>query len=112
MFKEIFSNIIIMDIQISNVDIKPVLKNGKLWTPPAKSKRIDPITGIYNNRPTDPEYYANYYHLKKDIKVECPCCGFLTPKLALSKHMKSKTCKRIGEIMQKCKPIILETLEI
>ena len=40
---------------ILKAQIVAIFKNGKSWTPPAESKRINPETGIYNNKPNDPE---------------------------------------------------------
>ena len=53
------------EIESENIDSENILKaqivaifkNGKLWTPPATSKRTNPETGIYNNKPNDPEYF-------------------------------------------------------
>ena len=63
------------EIESENIDseniikaqIVAIFKNGKSWTPPAESKRINPETGIYNNKPNDPEYFNKYYN----EKIEC-----------------------------------------
>ena len=51
--------------QYNTIQVTPIKINGKSWTPPAESKRINPETGIYNNKPNDPEYFNKYYNDKK-----------------------------------------------
>ena len=79
---------------IIKAQIVAIFKNGKSWTPPAESKRINPETGIYNNKPNDPAYFNKYYNEKNRVPVVCPQCACMVPKLTLLRHMRSNKCKR------------------
>jgi hypothetical protein len=79
---------------IIKAQIVAIFKNGKLWTPPATSKRTNPETGIYNNKPNDPEYFNKYYNEKNRVPVVCPHCTCMVPKLTLLRHMRSNKCKK------------------
>ena len=47
-----------------NVPIKGLVKNHQEWLPRNNAKRLNQETGIYNNKPNDPEYVTTYYHEK------------------------------------------------
>ena len=82
---------------IIKAQIVAIFKNGKLWTPPATSKRTNPETGIYNIKPKDPEYFNKYYNEKNRVPVECPQCACMIPKLTLPRHMRSNKCKKMAK---------------
>ena len=50
--------------------------------------RYDCEKGIYNNKPTDPEYFKKYMA----IKVPCPCCSRVVTRGDLYKHKKRDIC--------------------
>ena len=88
--------------QDNTIQVTPIKINGKSWTPTLNSKRLDPITGKYNNKPIDPEYFNKYYTDNlKDAKVQCPNCNCMCPKKTQLRHMRSSKCKKQYEILQR-----------
>ena len=60
-----------------------------------KTKRISHRRlpdGSYNNKPSDPEYFNNYYHTKGVELTTCYKCGAACRKNYLSAHTKTKKC--------------------
>ena len=88
-----------LEAQIQELVLQAVPRrvNGKLWIPPITSKRTNPETGIYNNKPNDPEYFNKYYNEKNRVPVECPQCACMIPKLTLPRHMRSNKCKKMAK---------------
>ena len=43
--------------QDNTIQVSPIKINGKSGTPPLNSKRLDPITGKYNNKSIYPDYF-------------------------------------------------------
>ncbi len=48
--------------------------------------------GSYNNKPSDPEYFNNYYHTRGAELISCHRCGMACRKNYLSQHLKTKKC--------------------
>jgi len=64
-------------------------------TEPTKPKRISHRRlpdGSCNNKPSDPNYFNNYYHTKGAEMTTCYRCGFACRKNYLSAHTKTKKC--------------------
>ena len=55
-------------------------------SPPQKSWRWNE-DGTYNNKPSSPTYFNEYYHKNLSIKVECPYCKKLVAKQTLGRHI-------------------------
>ena len=63
--------------------------------PPKNIKRISHRRlpdGSYNNKPSDPGYFNNYYHTKGTEMTTCYRCGVACRKNYLSTHIKTKKC--------------------
>jgi len=56
--------------------------------------RYDCKTGIYNNKPTDPQYFKNYMA----VKVSCPCCSRVVTRGDLYKHKKRSICVKNAKL--------------
>jgi hypothetical protein len=50
--------------------------------------RYNEETGVYNNKPTDKDYFRKYMA----TRVECPCCSKMILRGDLSKHKKRPIC--------------------
>ena len=50
--------------------------------------RYNEETGIYNNKPTDPQYFKKYMA----VKTQCPNCSKMVARGDLSKHKKRPIC--------------------
>ena len=64
-------------------------------TEPPKNKRISHRRlpdGSYNNKPSDPKYFNNYYHTKGVELTTCDRCGLACRKNYLSAHTKTQKC--------------------
>ena len=81
--------------QVSNIRPKyEPMKRGR----PMVSNRYDPETGLYDHKPSDPEYFKMYYRNKlMGLKIECPCCHKMVSKAKISRHVQTQKCV-------KCKP--------
>jgi hypothetical protein len=55
------------------------------------SKRFDPVTGKYNMKPLDPEYFNKYYH-KNNVPTTCKFCGKTVGKMKMQRHLETTTC--------------------
>jgi hypothetical protein len=71
----------------SKVELVEV-KSKREYKPKIPSARYNEDKGEYNYKPLDPNYFNDYYK-KCNLKIECPRCRRLTPKLQLSRHVKS-----------------------
>ena len=62
------------------------------WSGAIPEKRRSPWryleSGIYDNRPTDKDYFRKYMA----VKVKCPNCGKMISQGDLSKHKKRNIC--------------------
>ena len=70
-----------------------VVKSKREYKPKKPSARYDEEKGEYNNKPSDPNYFNEYYR-NCNPKIECPKCGRFTPKLQLFRHVKSMRCQK------------------
>ena len=50
--------------------------------------RYNEETGIYNHKPTDPQYFNKYMA----VKTQCPNCSKMVTRGDLSKHKKRPIC--------------------
>ena len=86
-----------MDSNSESIENKPETNVQKFitgkpnWSGAPIHKRRSPWryleTGIYDNKPSDPEYFKKYMA----VRVPCPNCGKMILHGDLSKH-KKKTC--------------------
>ena len=52
--------------------------------------------GGYDNRPTDPNYFNNYYHTHKETTMCKHCSSVYTCKAGLHKHLlRSAKCQKL-----------------
>ena len=58
--------------------------------------RYDEATGKYNDRPTDKNYFKEYFNTHGAVKVDCPLCGRSVQRCNLSHHKKSAICSKIA----------------
>jgi hypothetical protein len=79
----------VTDSKVELVAIKPKRE----YKPRKPSARYNEEKGEYNHKPLDPNYFNEYYK-KCNSKIECPRCGRFTPKLQLSRHVKSMRCQK------------------
>ena len=49
--------------------------------------------GTYNSKPSDPEYFKNYYRKKVMCRVQCEYCLKLIQKTKLQKHHNTLRCQ-------------------
>ena len=66
-------------------------------TSPVKQRKSAPwrrnSDGAYNNKPSDPEYFKNYYRKNIMCRVECEYCSKLIQKTKLQKHHTTLRCQ-------------------
>ena len=54
--------------------------------------------GTYNNKPKDPDYFNNYYHLRKELTMCEHCKHSYTCLAGLNKHLvRSAKCRKLRE---------------
>ena len=62
-----------------------------------KQKRSAPwrrnADGTYNNKPSDPEYFKNYYSKHILCRVQCEYCSKLIQKTKLRQHHNTLRCQ-------------------
>ena len=57
--------------------------------------------GKYNHKPTDPEYFKKYYHVKFGHSYTCEICGgVLASTQKIQRHQNSKKCQNKSSILQ------------
>jgi len=55
------------------------------------SKRLDPVTGKYNMKPLDSQYFNKYYH-KHNVPTTCTFCGKTVGKMKMQRHLSTNRC--------------------
>ena len=50
--------------------------------------------GTYNNKPSSPTYFKDYYNAKLAFKVECPLCGRIVGQQKLKLHQATRKCAK------------------
>ena len=75
-----------------NVPIKAIMSNKKECHPKNKSKRLNQETGVYNNKPTDVNYFNAYYHEKRRRYLPCKQCCEQVLLSSMPTHIISKKC--------------------
>ena len=50
--------------------------------------------GTYNNKPSSPTYFIDYYHKKLAVKIACPLCDTVVGMQKLKEHQTSKKCAK------------------
>ena len=68
------------------------------------SKRFDPVTGKYNMRPLDPQYFNKYYH-KHNVPTICAFCGKTVGKMKLQRHQLTNVCKSFQNSMARANDV-------
>jgi len=66
-----------------------------------ESRKVFEEKGKYDNHTLDPDYFKKYYIEKiQGNKKPCPKCGTgMFVSVSMAKHMKSKKCQAISEII-------------
>lgn len=54
--------------------------------------------GTYNNKPTSPTYFKDYYHQKLKVLVECEFCHKMTGAQKLKRHHSTNVCKKFQNL--------------
>ena len=54
--------------------------------------------GSYDNKPTDPHYFRDYYRNKLSGKCPCDVCGKDVVGVKLKRHQQTNTCHIIGDL--------------
>ena len=94
MKKNKYKGILLLLIMLDNSEnIQKFITGKPNWSGAPVENRKSPWryneeTGIYNNKPTDPEYFKKYMA----IKVPCPCCSRVVTRGDLYKHKKRDIC--------------------
>ena len=81
-------------------EVIPKRKGG----PQRTTNRLKP-DGSYDNKPTDPYYFRDYYRNKLSTKCACEVCGKDIVKIKMHKHQQTNKCQLIG-LQKKLNPEI------
>ena len=76
---------------IEELEIPKVKKGGK----PRTTDRLK-ADGSYDHKPTDPNYFRDYYRNKLSVKCLCDRCGRTICKARVNRHQDSDICKVIA----------------
>ena len=75
----------------------PEQSKKRIYVAREECTRYDEVTGKYNFKPLDPEYFKKYYQAHKE-KTKCEICGKTTGKFKMYRHLKSQKCLRASNM--------------